>query len=226
MSSKTLDQQSAVVIFSGGQDSTTCLVQAIARYGLEQVHAVSFRYGQRHEIELRCSLNICQKLGIKYHRMIILEELSGLTENALMNQEIKISQSQEADYPNTFVPGRNALFILYTAIYAYQMNITNIIIGVSQADYSGYPDCREGFIRSINTSINLAMDQAFTIQTPLMYLDKAAVWELSDRLGYMEFVRKYSHSCYEGKEGGCKRCPSCLLREQGLKKYLAKKLNK
>lgn len=223
MSNKTLDQQSAVVIFSGGQDSTTCLVQAIAHYGLEQVHAVSFRYGQRHELELQSSLDICQRLGVKHHRIITLEELSGLTENALMNQEIKISQSQDASYPNTFVPGRNALFILYSAIYAYQMNIANIIIGVSQADYSGYPDCREEFIRSINASINLAMDQAFTIQTPLMYLDKAAVWELSDQLGYMEFVRKHSHTCYEGKQGGCKCCPSCLLREQGLKNYLAKK---
>lgn len=202
MSNKTLDQQSVVVIFSGGQDSTTCLVQAIARYGLEQVHALSFRYGQRHEIELQCSLDICQRLGVKHHRIIALEELSGLTENALMNQEIKINQSQGASYPNTFVPGRNALFILYTAIYAYQMNIANIIIGVSQADYSGYPDCREGFIRSINASINLAMDQVFTIQTPLMYLDKATVWELSDQLGYMEFVKKYSLlAMRENKEG-------------------------
>lgn len=210
----------AVVIFSGGQDSTTCLLKAIADYGVENVEAVTFQYGQRHAIELEKAKWIAQDLGIK-QTLINTSVIKTITANAMMDN-IKITKD-EAGMPNTFVDGRNALFLLYTAIYAKGQGIRDIITGVCETDFSGYPDCRDIFIKSMNVTLNLAMDYQFNIHTPLMYLTKAQTWQLADELGALNYVREHTHTCYLGVEGGCGSCPSCILRENGLQQYLASK---
>ncbi|OOF88633.1 7-cyano-7-deazaguanine synthase QueC [Rodentibacter ratti] len=211
----------AIVIFSGGQDSTTCLFQAIADYGKENVEAITFQYGQRHAIELEKAQWIAQDLGIK-QTLIDTSVIKAITHNALMDEQAKIEQKNN-EIPNTFVDGRNALFLLYAAIYAKGQGIQDIITGVCETDFSGYPDCRDVFIKSMNVTLNLAMDYPFTIKTPLMYLTKTQTWQLADELGVLDYVRHHTHTCYEGVEGGCGQCPSCRLRNQGLSEYLAQK---
>lgn len=211
----------AVVIFSGGQDSTTCLIQAIADYGVENVEAITFQYGQRHAIELEKARWIAQDLGVK-QTLIDTSVIKAITHNALMDAQAEIKKGDN-DLPNTFVDGRNALFLLYAAIYAKGQGATDIITGVCETDFSGYPDCRDVFIKSMNVTLNLAMDYAFNIKTPLMYLTKAQTWQLADELGALDYVRNHTHTCYEGIEGGCGKCPSCELREKGLREYLSQK---
>ncbi|MDU8923683.1 7-cyano-7-deazaguanine synthase QueC [Pasteurellaceae bacterium LIM206] len=211
----------AVVIFSGGQDSTTCLIKAIADYGVENVETVSFHYGQRHDIELEKARWIAKDLGVK-QTLIDTSVMQAITTNALMDDQADI-QTQQNGMPNTFVDGRNALFLLYAAIYAKGQSISDIITGVCETDFSGYPDCRDVFIKSMNVTLNLAMDYQFNILTPLMYLTKAQTWQLADELGALDYVREHTHTCYMGIEGGCGECPSCLLREKGLREYLQQK---
>ena len=211
----------ALVIFSGGQDSTTCLIQAIAEYGVENVETVTFQYGQRHAIELEKARWIAQDLGVK-QTLIDTSVIKSITHNALMDANADIEQ-KDGELPNTFVDGRNALFLLYTAIYAKGQGINDIITGVCETDFSGYPDCRDVFIKSMNVSLNLAMDYPFNLKTPLMYLTKAQTWALADELGALDYVRQHTHTCYEGVEGGCGECPSCTLRDKGLQEYLATK---
>lgn len=211
----------AIVIFSGGQDSTTCLFQAIAEYGKENVETMTFQYGQRHSIELEKAKWIAQDLGVK-QTFIDTSIIKAITHNALMDENVHIEQ-KDNKLPNTFVDGRNALFLLYAAIYAKGQGIQDIITGVCETDFSGYPDCRDVFIKSMNVTLNLAMDYQFNIKTPLMYLTKAQIWQLADELGVLDYVRNYTHTCYEGVDGGCSQCPSCILRDKGLKEYLAQK---
>ncbi len=211
----------AIVIFSGGQDSTTCLFQAIAEYGKENVETMTFQYGQRHSIELEKAKWIAQDLGVK-QTFIDTSVIKAITHNALMDENVHIEQ-KDNKLPNTFVDGRNALFLLYAAIYAKGQGIQDIITGVCETDFSGYPDCRDVFIKSMNVTLNLAMDYQFNIKTPLMYLTKAQTWQLADELGVLDYVRNYTHTCYEGVDGGCSQCPSCILRDKGLKEYLAEK---
>ena len=215
----TLSDQQALVIFSGGQDSTTCLLQARALYGANHVQAISFAYGQRHAVELECARRIAQDLGVK-QTVIDLSLMGQLTHNALMDAQADIQETEGAA-PNTMVDGRNALFLMYAAIYAKSQGIQHIILGVSQTDYSGYPDCRDVFVKSMNVSLNLAMDYEFQLHTPLMYLTKAQTWGLADELGYLDYVRAHTHTCYLGVAGGCGTCPSCVLRERGLEEYLS-----
>ena len=211
----------AIVIFSGGQDSTTCLFQAIAEYGKENVETMTFQYGQRHSIELEKAKWIAQDLGVK-QTFIHISVIKAITHNALMDENVHIEQ-KDNKLPNTFVDGRNALFLLYATIYAKGQGIQDIITGVCETDFSGYPDCRDVFIKSMNVTLNLAMDYQFNIKTPLMYLTKAQTWQLADELGVLDYVRNYTHTCYEGVDGGCSQCPSCILRDKGLKEYLAQK---
>ena len=211
----------AIVIFSGGQDSTTCLFQAIAEYGKENVETITFQYGQRHSIELEKAKWIAQDLGVK-QTFIDTSVIKAITHNALMDENMHIEQ-KDNKLPNTFVDGRNALFLLYAAIYAKGQGIQDIITGVCETDFSGYPDCRDVFIKSMNVTLNLAMDYQFNIKKPLMYLTKAQTWQLADELGVLDYVRNYTHTCYEGVDGGCSQCPSCILRDKGLKEYLAEK---
>lgn len=211
----------ALVIFSGGQDSTTCLLAAIAQYGKNNVETISFQYGQRHAVELKQAAWIAQDLGVK-QTVLDLSLISSITHNALMDNQASI-QTDENAMPNTFVDGRNALFLLYAAIYAKSQHIKNIYIGVCETDFSGYPDCRDIFIKSMNVSLNLAMNDNFVIHTPLMYLTKKETWALADKLGGFDYIRQHTHTCYLGTIGGCGHCPSCQLREKGLQAYLAEK---
>lgn len=214
-----MKNRKALVIFSGGQDSTTCLLQAIADYGRENVETISFQYGQRHSIELDKAKWIAKDLGVK-QTVIDTSVIKQTTNNALIDDSQEIKTAQDGDYPNTFVDGRNMLFLLLAGCYAKQQGIKNIIIGVCETDFSGYPDCRDIFIKSMNVSMNLAMDFTFNIKTPLMYLTKAQTWEMADKLGYLDYVRQNTHTCYYGVEGGCGKCPSCVLRDKGLQEYL------
>lgn len=210
------------MVFSGGQDSTTCLFQAIQDYGKENVEVITFFYGQRHAIELEKAKWIVRDLNVK-QTMIDTSVIKQTTNNALMDDSMEISQGESEEYPNTFVDGRNALFLLLAGTYAKGQGITDIIIGVCETDFSGYPDCRDVFVKSMNVTLNLAMDFPFVVKTPLMYLTKAETWALADELGRLDYVREHTHTCYMGVDGGCGECPSCLLREQGLKEYLAAK---
>lgn len=221
-----LQQRKALVIFSGGQDSTTCLIQAIAQYGVNHVEAISFNYGQRHAIELERAKYIADDLGI-CQTVIDTSVIKQTTHNALIDDTMAVTSAQQGDkYPNTFVDGRNALFLLLAGCYAKQKQISDIIIGVCETDFSGYPDCRDVFVKSMNVTMNLAMDYAFNIITPLMYLTKAQTWALADELGYLNYIKQHTHTCYNGVINGCGQCPSCILREKGLTEYLQLKANK
>lgn len=218
-----MQPQQAAVVFSGGQDSTTCLIQAVRRYGRDNVQAVTFQYGQRHAVELERARFIAQDLGVR-QTVFDLSLMRQLTDNALMDGQAEIRTAANS-VPNTFVDGRNALFLLYTAIYAKNQNIRHIITGVCETDFSGYPDCRDVFVKSMNVTLNLAMDYDFQIHTPLMHLTKAQTWELADEMGCLEYIREHTHTCYLGVAGGCGECPSCVLRERGLAEYLASRPN-
>lgn len=211
-------QRKALVIFSGGQDSTTCLFKAFQDYGKKNVEVITFHYGQRHAIELEKAQWIANDLKVK-QTLMDLSVMKAITTNALMTESD--IESDAKGMPNTFVDGRNALFLLYAAIYAKGQGISDIITGVCETDFSGYPDCREVFIQSMNVTLNLAMDYSFRLITPLMQLTKAQTWQLADELGVLDYVQQHSHTCYLGVEGGCGECPSCVLREKGLNEYLA-----
>lgn len=211
----------ALVVFSGGQDSTTCLFQAMQQYGAENVQAITFAYGQRHGIELEHAAFIAQELGIR-QTVLDLSLIIAITHNALTDAQAAIETDAQG-MPNTFVDGRNALFLLYAAIYAKSQNIRDIFIGVCETDFSGYPDCRQIFVQSMNVTLNLAMAYDFRLHTPLMYLTKKETWALADELGVLDYIRTRTHTCYLGVDGGCHECPSCVLRERGLAEYLAEK---
>lgn len=211
----------ALVVFSGGQDSTTCLFQAMQQYGAENVQAITFAYGQRHGIELERAASIAQELGIR-QTVLDLSLITSITHNALTDAQAAIETDAQG-MPNTFVDGRNALFLLYAAIYAKSQNIRDIFIGVCETDFSGYPDCRQIFVQSMSVTLNLAMAYDFRLHTPLMYLTKKETWALADELGVLDYIRTRTHTCYLGVDGGCHECPSCVLRERGLAEYLAEK---
>ena len=188
-----MQNKQALVIFSGGQDSTTCLFQAMAEYGKDKVQVITFAYGQRHKIELECAAWIVQDLGVQ-QTVLDLSLISAITHNALMDDCAEIDAS--GDLPNTFVDGRNALFLLYAAIYAKLQKIHDIFVGVCETDFSGYPDCRDVFVKSMNVSLNLAMAYDFNVRTPLMYLTKKETWALADQLGAFDYIREHTHTCY------------------------------
>lgn len=214
-----MKRQSALVVFSGGQDSTTCLFWAMKYY--EYVETVTFSYGQRHSQELEVAKEIAAEQGVKHH-ILDMSLLGQITENALTS-DIAI-ETKDGEVPNTFVDGRNHLFLSFAAVLAKQRKIKDIVTGVCQTDFSGYPDCRDVFVKSLNVTLNLAMDYEFVIQTPLMWLDKAETWELADQLGKFDYIRQKTLTCYNGIRGtGCRQCPACHLRQAGLEKYLNQK---
>lgn len=208
----------ALVLFSGGQDSTTCLFWALRNF--REVHALCFTYGQRHSLEVEVARRIAEDAGVPF-QLLDASLISELADNSLTNPDIAMDQEKPADtYPNTFVPGRNLFFLLTGAVVARSHGIFNLVTGVSQADYSGYPDCRDTFIRSANATLNLAMDEQFVIHTPLMWLNKAETWALADELGVMEIIKSQTLTCYNGIIAeGCGQCPSCQLRKAGLEAY-------
>lgn len=209
----------ALVLFSGGQDSTTCLYWAKRHF--DEVTAIVFDYGQRHQAELTAAREIAACAGVPLH-LFTIDLLSSVSHNALTDQTMEMETEQPAHRPpNTLVEGRNMLFLTYAAIFAKANGISDLVTGVGQADYSGYPDCRQEFIRSLNQTLNLSMDTVYRIHTPLMWLDKSEIWQTADELGVFELVRDRTITCYHGIKGaGCGHCPSCKLRNRGLEKYL------
>ncbi|WP_449538242.1 7-cyano-7-deazaguanine synthase QueC [Ferdinandcohnia sp. Marseille-Q9671] len=218
-----MKQEKAIVVFSGGQDSTTCLFWAKERF--EEVDAVTFDYGQKHRLEIDCARDIARELGVNHH-ILDMSLLNQLAPNALTRQDIKIQEGENGELPSTFVPGRNLLFFSFAGVLARQVGAKYIVTGVSETDFSGYPDCRDTFIKSLNVTLNLAMDDSFVIEAPLMWLNKSQTWELADQLGALEFVRERTLTCYNGViADGCGECPACKLRKKGLEEfYLVKKL--
>ncbi|GIN89204.1 7-cyano-7-deazaguanine synthase [Siminovitchia terrae] len=213
-----LKDEKAIVVFSGGQDSTTCLFWALKTF--KEVEVVTFNYNQRHKNEIECAKTIAEELNVRHH-LLDMQLLNQLAPNALTRNDIEIKDGGEGELPSTFVPGRNLIFLSFAAVLASQVNAKHIITGVSETDFSGYPDCRDAFIKSLNVSINLSMDKQFVIHTPLMWLDKEETWKLADELNVLEYIRIKTLTCYEGVIGdGCGVCPACKLRKNGLEKYL------
>lgn len=202
----------ALILLSGGQDSTTCLAWALKKF--KKLHAITFDYGQKHKIEIKAAKKLASmnKIPLKIYKTDIFQKF---TKNALLDKNIKI-KTPKNKLPNTFVPGRNLIFFSIAAIYAKQLGIKDIITGVCQTDYSGYPDCRDEFVKSLEKSLSLAMEENFTIHTPLMWLSKAETVKLMQQLGKLDLL-KYSHTCYEGKRPACGKCPACKLRLKGFK---------
>lgn len=216
-----MNRTSCVVVLSGGQDSTTCLFKAAEQYN--QIHAVSFDYGQRHKAELECAKKAANRVGA-FHKIISVGILNELTVNALTRTEITPAAGKAGGLPTTFVDGRNMLFLTLAAIYAKQNGINDIITGVCQTDFSGYPDCRDVFVKSLNTALDLAMDYSFNLITPLMWLTKAETWNMADELGVLDYIRDNTLTCYNGVIGdGCGTCPACVLRKKGLEEYFGGK---
>lgn len=214
-------KEPALLLFSGGQDSTTCLYWALKHFS--SVKTLCITYGQRHTQEVEVARQIAKQAYVDF-QILDASLISQLSVNALTSDVEMDAEQGDKKFPNTFVPGRNLLFLTFAATVAYANNIRHIITGVSEADFSGYPDCRQNFILSANQSINLAMDKNFEIHTPLMWRDKAAVWELADQLGVFDVIKNETLTCYNGiKAEGCGHCPSCKLRKEGLEKYLASK---
>ena len=213
-------KEKALVVFSGGQDSTTCLFWAKKHF--YEVYALSFTYGQKHVHEVDIAESIAAEAGVHFDKMDV-SFISSLAHNSLTDSSIQMDQVKPADGPpNTFVPGRNLFFLSIAAVYARERGIRHIVTGVSQTDFSGYPDCRDNFIRSLNVTINLAMESQFVIHTPLMWIDKCQTWALADKLGVLDLVRYRTLTCYNGIVGdGCGHCPACVLRRKGLEEYLS-----
>lgn len=210
----------AVVVFSGGQDSTTCLVQALKEF--DEVHAIAFDYGQRHKLEIEVAQQLAKQLGVTAHKVMDVSLLNELAISSLTRDDIPVSHELQANgLPNSFVPGRNILFLTLAGIYAYQIGATTVITGVCETDFSGYPDCRDEFVQAMNQALAKGMDLPLMIRTPLMWLNKAETWALADQLGALDLVRHQTLTCYNGLIGdGCGECPACGLRQAGLKAYL------
>ncbi len=217
-----MDNSAALVVFSGGQDSTTCLFWAKEHF--RKVYALSFIYGQKHVKEVEMARAIAAKAGVDFHVMEV-PLIGRLGKNSLTDTSLRMDEVKpDGSFPNTFVPGRNLFFLSIAAVYARELGVYHLVTGVSQTDFSGYPDCRDSFIKSLNVTLNLAMDEQFVIHTPLMWIDKEQTWALADRLGVLELVRNETLTCYNGIPGdGCGHCPACRLRREGLEKYLSSK---
>ena len=217
-----MNRDTALVVFSGGQDSTTCLFWAKRQF--KKVLALSFLYGQKHKKEVKLAREIARKADVPFEVMDV-SFIGDLGRNSLTDATMSMDELKPADsFPNTFVPGRNLFFLSIAAVYAREHGINHLVTGVSQTDFSGYPDCRDAFIKSLNVTLNLAMDEQFVIHTPLMWIDKAETWALADELGVLDVIRYETLTCYNGIQGdGCGYCPACKLRREGLEKYLQTK---
>jgi len=205
----------ALVVLSGGQDSTTCLFWALDRFGHDAVSSISFDYGQRHRIELECARNVAVAAGIT-NTCLPIDTFSALGGDALTDSglNVGVSTALPTELPNTFVPGRNLIFLTFAAAFAYQRDIEHIVAGVAQTDYSGYPDCREETVQSLQNTIRLGMQTQIQIHTPLMHLSKKQTVELAIELGALESMA-LTHTCYNGTRPPCGRCAACKLRAKG-----------
>jgi 7-cyano-7-deazaguanine synthase len=227
-------EKAALVLFSGGQDSTTCLAWALERY--ERVETIGFDYGQRHRVELQCRPLVLAALRSRFPRwearlgedqvlnLGVLQELGATA----MTHEIAIA-TQGSGLPNTFVPGRNIVFFALAAALAYRRALRTLVGGMCETDFSGYPDCRDDTIKALQVALGLGMDTRFVLETPLMWTDKAGAWSMAEALGgaaLVEIIVESTHTCYLGDRKhrhdwgyGCGRCPACKLRKDGFLKY-------
>ncbi len=205
----------ALVLLSGGQDSTTCLYWAIDRFGHGSVTSITFDYGQRHRIELECARNVAAAAGVS-NVCLPIDTFAALGGDALTDASVPVSAAADeaTGLPATFVPGRNLIFLTFAAAYAYRYATEHLVAGVAQTDYSGYPDCREETIAALHKAITLGMDCRFTIHTPLMHRSKKETVELAVRLGGLEAMA-LTHTCYNGSRPPCGDCPACRLRARG-----------
>ena len=226
----------ALVLFSGGQDSATCLAYALDRFA--RVETIGFDYGQRHRVELEVRGLLRERFSALDGRwaerlgpdhVVGLDALGRISETAL-TREVAIEMAEGA-LPNTFVPGRNLIFLTFAAALAYRRGLKHIVAGVCETDFSGYPDCRDDTIKAMQVALNLGMEARFVIDTPLMWIDKAQTWALAERLGgpaLVEVIVADTHTCYLGERGarhdwghGCGTCPACRLRADGFARYQA-----
>jgi 7-cyano-7-deazaguanine synthase len=214
----------AVVVLSGGQDSATCLALAVKRHGADGVAAITFEYGQRHSLETKYAKRLAKRFGIVLHKVVKMDFYRHLTSNALMSKDAPIERKKGASCPTTVVEGRNAFFLLSAAVWAKEIGATEIYTGVSEADYSGYPDCRAAFIRSQQRTIRLALEWPVRIVTPFMHMSKADEWALAERLGILDVIENETLTCYNGIPGpGCKKCPACKLRNRGYLEFKSRR---
>ena len=205
----------ALVVLSGGQDSTTCLYWAIDHYGVAGIETLTFDYGQRHRIELECAKAVAAHAGVT-NVVLPIDTFAALGGDALTDNDVEVQRGTEAStgLPNTFVPGRNLVFLTFAAAFAYQRGIANLVTGVAQTDYSGYPDCREGTMTSLQQTLRLGMEFEVTIHTPLMHLSKKETVLLARDLGALPAMA-LTHTCYNGMRPPCGDCPACELRARG-----------
>ena len=205
----------ALVVLSGGQDSTTCLYWALDKFGSNAVAAITFDYGQRHRVELGCAARVAEFAGVS-HKVMPIDTFAALGGNALTDRNIGVQKEVdlETGLPNTFVPGRNIVFLTFAAAYAWQRNIEHLVTGVAQTDYSGYPDCRQETIEALQLTIRLGMASNVVIHTPLMSLSKKETVLLARDLGALEAMA-LTHTCYDGRRPPCGECPACELRARG-----------
>ena len=226
----SLHPAAALVLFSGGQDSTTCLAWALSRY--ERVETVGFDYGQRHHVEMKCRVEVLEQLRQQFpawserlgpDHVLDLRVLGQLSDSALTDE--RAIAMAASGLPNTFVPGRNLLFLTFAGTLAYRRGLKFLVGGMCETDYSGYPDCRDDTLKALQVALSLGMDERLVIDTPLMWLNKAQTWELSQELGgatLVNLVEEHTHTCYLGERQqrnawgyGCGHCPACELRAQG-----------
>lgn len=224
----------ALVLFSGGQDSTTCLAWALEQF--QHVETIGFDYGQRHRVELDVRQPILTAIAKLFPRWgerlgsdhLLDMGLLGQISDTALTEEVEIKMRADG-LPNTFVPGRNLLFLTFAAALAYRRGIKHLVTGVCETDFSGYPDCRDDTMKAMQLALNLGMDKRFVVHTPLMWIDKAKTWALAEDLGGQEFVdliRVETHTCYTGDRAhqhawgsGCGTCPACELRREGWLKF-------
>ena len=234
----------ALVLFSGGQDSTTCLAQSLSKY--ERVETVAFDYGQRHIVELQARLNVLREIRSRFPQWAHKLGEDHLLDLAVLGQVSDTSLTRDVAFkmessglPNTFVPGRNLLFLTLAAALAYRRDLQVLVTGVCETDFSGYPDCRDDTIKAMQLALSLGMDKRFLIETPLMWIDKADTWALAHALGtasgkpgggddLVDLIVEHTHTCYLGDRVhrhawgyGCGGCPACALRARGFERYAA-----
>lgn len=227
---------SALVLFSGGQDSTTCLAHALSRY--ERVETIAFDYRQRHSVELDARLNVLREFREQFPQWACKLGEDHLLDLAVLGAVSETSLTRETAFkmesnglPNTFVPGRNLLFLTLAAALAYRRDLQVIVTGVCETDFSGYPDCRDDTMKAMQLALSLGMDKRYLIETPLMWIDKAATWRLAHQVGgqdLVDLIVEHTHTCYLGDRThrhswgyGCGSCPACELRAKGYRGYLA-----
>lgn len=207
----------AIVVLSGGQDSTTCLAWARQRFAW--LYAITFDYGQRHRVELDAARTIAEKAGVTRHEIIPVSSLPALGGTAMLADSAPargqvVGDESDRGLPNTFVPGRNLVFLTLAAAWAYQLEVTDMVTGVCQTDYSGYPDCRETTMQALQVAIRAGMEHDIIIHTPLMHLTKAESVRLAVEVGALDLLA-HSHTCYNGQVPPCGACPACQLRAKG-----------